>query len=142
MHYLRLRVRKTKTAQARADLRRTIARLEQAADAQGSVLARLPQPARALCERVAVMCAELFQRSSSNVEGRNGVLALRHHSIHHLTQRKLSALTVVHNFATTRDDGTTAAERFFGHKPRDLFEHLLMTLPPPRRPAARRTLPN
>ena len=142
LHYLRLRVRKTKTAEARADLRRTIARLEKAADAPGSVLARLPQPVRATCERVAVMCAQWFQRSSSNVEGRNGVLALRHHSIHHLTQRKLSALTVVHNFGTTREDGTTAAQRFFGHKPRDLFEHLLMTLPPPRRPAARRLLSN
>jgi len=142
LHYLRLRVRKTKTAEARKELRRTIARLEKAADAPGSVLARLPQPVRATCERVAVMCAQWFQRSSSNVEGRNGVLALRHHSIHHLTQRKLSALTVVHNFGTTRDDGTTAAERFFGQKPRDLFEHLLLTLPPPRRPAARRPLSN
>jgi len=142
LHYLRLRVRKTKTAEARADLRRTITRLEQAADSPGSVLARLPQPVRATCERVATMCAELFQRSSSNVEGRNGVLALRHHSIHHLTQRKLSALTVVHNFGVTREDGTTAAERFFGHKPRDLFEHLLVNLPPPRRPAARRSMSN
>lgn len=142
LHYLRLRVRKTKTAEARAELRQTIARLEQAVDSPGSVLTRLPQPARAMCERVAIMCAEWFQRSSSNVEGRNGVLALRHHSIHHLSERKLSALTVVHNFGTTRNDGTTAAERFFGHKPRDLFEHLLTTLPPPRRPAARRPLSN
>ena len=142
LHYLRLRVRKTKTAEARAELRRTIARLEQAVDSPGSVLTRLPQPARAMCERVAVMCAEWFQRSSSNVEGRNGVLALRHHSIHHLSQRKLSALTVIHNFFVFREDATTAAERFFGHKPRDLFEHLLMNLPPPRRPAARRAMSN
>ena len=142
LHYLRHRVRKTKTAEAREELRRTIASLEQAADAPGSVLANLPPPVRATCERVAAMCAGWFQRSSSNVEGRNGVLALRHHSIHHLTQRKLSALTVVHNFGTTRDDGTTAAERFFGQRPRDLFEHLLMTLPPPRRPAARRPRAN
>ena len=139
LHYLRLRVRKTKTAAARADLKRTIAGLQQAVDAPGSALARLPEPARAMVERVAIMCAEWFQRSSSNVEGRNGVLALRHHSIHHLSQRKLGALTVIHNFFVLREDGSTAAERFFGHKPRDLFEYLLMTLPPPKRPAARRT---
>ena len=142
LHYLRLRVRKTKTAEARADLKRTIAGLQQAVDAPGSVLARLPEPVRAMVERVAIMCAEWFQRSSSNVEGRNGVLALRHHSIHHLSQRKLSALTVIHNYGVTRQDGTTAAERFFGHKPRDLFEYLLMNLPPPRRPAARRAMSN
>ena len=142
LHYLRLRVRKTKTAEARADLKRTIAGLQQAVDAPGSVLARLPEPVRAMVERVAIMCAEWFQRSSSNVEGRNGVLALRHHSIHHLSQRKLSALTVIHNFFVFREDGTTAAHRFFGHKPRDLFEYLLMTLPPPKRPAARRAMSN
>ena len=142
LHYLRLRVRKTKTAEARADLKRTIAGLQQAVDAPGSVLARLPEPVRAMVERGAIMCAEWFQRSSSNVEGRNGVLALRHHSIHHLSQRKLGALTVIHNFFVLREDGTTAAERFFGHKPRDLFEYLLMTLPPPKRPAARRATTN
>ena len=131
-------MRKTKTAEARAELKRTIAGLQQAVDAPGSVLASLPEPVRAMVERVAIMCAEWFQRSSSNVEGRNGVLALRHHSIHHLSQRKLSALTVIHNFFVFREDGTTAAQRFFGHKPRDLFEYLLMTLPPPKRPAARR----
>lgn len=31
-------------------------------------------------EKVAQECAELFQRSSSCVEGRNGQLALRHHT--------------------------------------------------------------
>jgi hypothetical protein len=142
LHYLRLRIRKTKTAEARAQLKCTIAGLQQAVDAAGAAPGRLPTPARAMVERMAILCAEWFQRSSSNVEGRNGVLALRHHSIHHLSQRKLSALTVVHNFGVTRSDGTTAAERFFGQKPQDLFEHLLMTLPPPKRPAVRRAMAN
>jgi len=142
LHYLQLRVRKTKTAEARAQLRRTIVDLQQALDAPGAVLAGLSEQGRTTIKQVAIECAQLFQRSSSNVEGRNGVLALRHHSIHHLTQRKLSALTVVHNHGVTRADGTTAAQRFFGHKPRDLFEHLLMNLPPPRRPAARRAMSN
>jgi hypothetical protein len=47
---------------------------------------------------------------------------------------------VVHNFWTRRPDGTTPAQRFFGQKHRDLFEFLLATLPPPKRPAARRAV--
>ena len=44
----------------------------------------------------------------------------------------------MHNFFLTRPDGTTAAERFFGATPHDLFEHLCATLPLPSRPRARR----
>jgi hypothetical protein len=80
-----------------------------------------------------------FARSSSAVEGRNGQLALRYHSLHQLPQRKLQALTVVHNYWLKRGDGTTAAARFFGSKPADLFEHLVAHLPVPARPAKRRT---
>ncbi len=78
-----------------------------------------------------------FQRSSSCVEGRNGQLALRHHSLHRLSKRKLEVLTAVHNSWLQRG-GTTAAERFFGKKPADLFECLLERLPVPARPARRR----
>jgi hypothetical protein len=31
----------------------------------------------------------------------------------------------VHNYYVKRSDGATAAERFFGAKPRELFEYLL-----------------
>ena len=92
-------------------------------------------------EMVARECAGFFQRSSSCVEGRNGQLALHHHSQHNISRRKLQTLTVVHNFFIKRPDGTTAAERFFGHKPRDLFEHLLARLDLPARPAKRRSQP-
>jgi hypothetical protein len=92
-------------------------------------------------ERVAKECAQLFQRSSSCVEGRNGQLALHHHSLHRLSDRKLASLTVVHNYYVKREDGTTAAERFFGAKPRDLFEYLLGQIDLPRRPASKRSEP-
>jgi len=69
-------------------------------------------------ETVAQECAQLFQRSSSCVEGRNGQLALRHHSLHRIGNRKLAALTTVHNYFVKRSEGTTAAERFFGSKPK------------------------
>lgn len=93
---------------------------------------------RAHIERTATKAADRFQRSSSCVEGRNGVLALGRHSFHELLPRRLAALTTVHNFAIRRHDGTTAAERFFELQHPDLFEHLLLTLPPPARPRQRR----
>ena len=42
---------------------------------------------------------------------------------------KLQALTVLHNYALQRHDGTTAAERFYGDRPRDLFAWLLAPFP-------------
>ena len=75
------------------------------------------------------------------MEGRNGQLALHHHSLHRLSDRKLASLTVAHNYYVKREDGTTAAERFFGAKPRDLFEYLLGQIDLPRRPASKRSEP-
>jgi hypothetical protein len=92
-------------------------------------------------ESVAQQCAQLFQRSSSCVEGRNGQLALRHHSLHRIGSRKLTALTTVHNYFIKRSDDTTAAERFFGAKPRDLFEYVLARVDLPGRPALKRSRP-
>ena len=89
-------------------------------------------------ERKAQICADLFQRSSSCVEGRNGQLSLKHHALHRFTSRKLQALTVLHNYLVRRLDGTTAAERFYGTATRDLFAWLLDRLPIPARPHARR----
>jgi hypothetical protein len=40
-----------------------------------------------------------------------------------------------------RPDGTTAAERFFGHPPADLFEFLLDHIKLPSRPATRQAVP-
>jgi hypothetical protein len=91
-------------------------------------------------EALAMACVQTFQRSSSCVEGRNGQLALRHHSFHRLSPRKLQALTTIHNFFLTRPDGSTAAERFFGHPPKPLFDWLLQALPLPPRPARNRPL--
>jgi hypothetical protein len=97
----------------------------------------LDKSQREAMEATAQRCAELFQRSSSCVEGRNGYLSLRHHGLHKLSNRKLSVLTTLHNYYITRADGTTAAERFFGKKPRDLFEVLLKKLRYPPRPRSK-----
>jgi len=106
-----------------------------------SVLQRLPETELHTIEYVAHECVNLFQRSSSCVEGRNGQLALRHHSLHRLSDRTLGALTTIHNFYLQRNDGTTAAERFFETKPRDLFTWLLERVDMPGRPARKRPRP-
>ena len=85
--------------------------------------------------------AEVFQRSSSNVEGCNGYLALRNHQLRGLDHpSKRICLTAIHNFFLTRTDGTTAAERFFGQKPRSMFAAILAAVeipPAPLRPPRR-----
>ncbi len=88
----------------------------------------------AIVEETAMVCARLFQRSSSCVEGRNAQLSLRHHGLHRLSGRKMKALTVIHNYCIKRSDGTTAAERFFGGKSQDMFECLLDRMDLPARP--------
>ncbi|WP_093038689.1 DUF6399 domain-containing protein [Thiocapsa roseopersicina] len=92
-------------------------------------------------EQVAGECADLFQRSSSCVEGRNGFLALYQHGHHRLSPRKQQVLTALHNFAIKRPDGTTAAERFFAQPHPSLFEQVLERMPWPARPARRRPRP-
>ncbi|MBK1646949.1 hypothetical protein CKO25_20475 [Thiocapsa imhoffii] len=88
--------------------------------------------------QVASDCADLFQRSSSAVVGRNGQFSLFHHGCFRLGSRKLAALPAVHNVYICRPDHTTAAERFFGRAPPALFEQLLERVPLPPRPRRRR----
>jgi len=57
--------------------------------------------------------ARQFQRSSSAVEGRNGCLSQMYHNGRGLTEKRLKALTVIHNYSIRREDGTTAAMRLF-----------------------------
>ncbi|MFT6147145.1 MAG: hypothetical protein ACJAV2_005042 [Myxococcota bacterium] len=86
-------------------------------------------------------CAEIFQRSSSCGEGRNGGLALAEHAGRQLPEKKLRGLTVVHNYAIRRATGITAAERFFGAAPSDLFDWMQTRFSGVPRPAQRRFQP-
>ena len=77
-----------------------------------------------------------FHRSSSAVEGRNGCLSQMYHNGRGLTESRLKALTVIHNYGLRREDGTTAAQRLFGKPFPDLFEWLasqMGELPVPRK---------
>src|SRR5262249_24951251 len=92
----------------------------------GGVLSALSPEAQAHLHSEAKRLAAVFQRSSSNVEGRNGYLSLRSHQLRGLNlPRKRECFTTIHNFFLTRPDGTTAAERFFGQKPRSMFAAIL-----------------
>lgn len=114
------------------------ARLQGQAWQAGGALAGLAPSDRAAAEGAAREVAGLFVRASSCAEGRNGRLSLHHHGQGRLSAGRLKALTVVHNYVSVREDGTTAAERFFGSKPRDVFTWLLGRLPDLPRPAAKR----
>jgi hypothetical protein len=107
----------------------------------GGALSQLRPETQSDLQQQAKELAEVFQRSSANVEGRNGYLSLRNHQLRGLDRpRKRACLTAIHNFFLTRSDGTTAAERFFGQKPRSMFAAILdsVDLPPaPRSPQRR-----
>jgi hypothetical protein len=129
---------RARQADERRRLEELAARLQsQAWDAAGA-LGQLSEAERAKVERVAREGAGLFGRSSSCVEGRNGRLSLFGHGQGPLSQQRLEALTVVHNYVVRRGDGSTAAERFFGVKQRDAFAYLLERMPDLPRPAAKR----
>jgi Family of unknown function (DUF6399)/helix-turn-helix, Psq domain len=137
------RVAQTRTVSAGEPLRELAERLRTPLFEPGGAFAELSEAQQNQLNQQAKELAEVFQRSSSNVEGRNGYLSLRNHQLRGLDRpRKRACLTTVHNFFLTRADGTTAAERFFGQKPRSLFAAILasVTLPPaplspPRRAA-------
>jgi hypothetical protein len=142
--YLERVANRAPTAERRDGLRALAHAKRMAARELAPELAALPDEQREAIARVAVDGADVFQRSSSCVEGRNGQLSLRYHHLHSLTPARLEAYTVLHNFFAKRPDGTTAAERFFGLPHRDLFEHLVLRAPelarPRQRPRATATL--
>jgi hypothetical protein len=133
-YYLRHAAAKASPAQERQRLRALAAEVWARARSPDGLWGTFSLELQTELEGRARQCAELFQRSSSCVEGRNGQLSLRHHALHHLSARKLQALTVLHNYAVERADGSTAASRFYGAQPQDLFKWLLKHLTLPARP--------
>jgi hypothetical protein len=91
-----------------------------------------------LLQQGAQECAEFFQRSSSCVEGHNAGLSLEHHASRHLSTGKLNSRVVLQNYFSKRKDETTAAERFFHAKPKDVFSWLLERVSWPVRPRSKR----
>jgi hypothetical protein len=84
----------------------------------------------------ALQRTQVFQRTSSAVEGRNGYLSQMHHNQRGLPKRRYKVWTIIHNFDCRAVDGTTPASRFFRQTFPDLFETVLShieALPQPRR---------
>jgi hypothetical protein len=135
------RVARMRTVSAGEPVRELAKRLRTPLLEPGGALAELSEGEQSRLLQQAKELAEVFQRSSSNVEGRNGYLSLRNHQLRGLDRpRKRACLTAIHNFFLTRADRTTAAERFFGQKPRSMFAAILQSvdlppapLSPPRR---------
>jgi len=135
------RVAETRAVSAGEPLRELAKRLRAPLFEPGGVLSALSPEAQTQLHDEAQRLATVFQRSSSNVEGRNGYLSLRSHQLRGLDlPRKRECFTAIHNFFLTRSDGTTAAERFFGQKPRSMFAAILESvelapapLSPPRK---------
>src|SRR2546423_8408210 len=135
------RVASPRTVEEGEPLRAIAERLRTPLFAPDGALGALSPVEQNMLKGEAAKLAEVFQRSSSNVEGRNGYLSLRNHQLRGLDHpRKRTCLTAVHNFFLMRPDGTTAAERFFGQKPRSMFAVILASveippapLSPPRR---------
>ena len=127
------RVASTRAVREAAPLRALAERLRAPLFVPSGALGTLSLLAQHQLQHKAKTLAEVFQRSSSNVEGRNGYLSLRNHQLRGLDRpRKRACLTAIHNFLLTRPDGTTAAERFFGQKPRSMFAAILdaVEIPP------------
>ena len=120
--------------QERLKIKTKAQELKESLYAPGGAMLLLPTEQRSTIEARVQQLAQVFQRSSSCVEGRNGVLSFRHHELHNMGERKRLVLTALHNYYITRPDGTTAAERFFGSKPSDLFQAVLMATKIPAKP--------
>jgi hypothetical protein len=132
------RVAQTRTVEGGEPLCELAERLRTPLFEPGGVLWELSPETQEQLQNEAKRLAAVFQRSSSNVEGRNGYLSLRSHQLRGLDlPRKRQCFTAIHNFFLTRPDGTTAAERFFGQKPRSMFAAILESVelaPPPLNP--------
>jgi hypothetical protein len=120
------RVAQTRTVSTGEPLRELAERLRAPLVEPGGILSELSPETQDQLHNEAKRLATVFQRSRSNVEGRNGYLSLRSHQLRGLDlPRKRACFTAMHNFFLTRSDGTTAAERFFGQKPRPMFAAIL-----------------
>jgi hypothetical protein len=106
-----------------------------AAFAQHTITQRLAPYVLTAWQTWATDRVKAFQRASSAVEGRNGILSQLHHNQRGLPKQRAKVWTILHNFDGRAADGTTPASRFFRRAFPDLFETVLShveDLPRPR----------
>jgi hypothetical protein len=132
--YWEHQVTRTRCAQRKATMQRVLTRVRAEFDAH--VITRsLPPRALEDWQTWATQQVYAFQRASSAVEGRNGLLSQLHHNQRGLPKQRYKVWTMLHNFDCRAADGTTPASRFFRGGFPDLFETVLAhieDLPRPR----------
>ena len=96
--------------------------------AQHILTAQLSSKQMEICLNWAQDIVRSFQRSSSQVEGRNGYLAFIHKANRGLPENRLKVLTTIHNFDIKRSDGSTPAQRLWKQDFPDLFEFVLLNV--------------
>jgi hypothetical protein len=127
----------------RTRCRRRKAKIQEALDtvyaafAQHPITQRLAPQVLAEWQAWATDRVKAFQRASSAVEGRNGILSQLHHNQRGLPTRRAKVWTVLHNFDCHAADGTTPASRFFRQAFPDLFETVLSQVEDLPRPLQR-----
>ncbi len=105
------------------------------------VLSRLTEEEQQQVKRVASEVLGLFGGRVPVWRVATAGWRLFHHGQTRTAGGSLEGATVIHNYLTERADGTTAAERFFGKKPRSV-QLALERLPNLPRPAAMTTPPD
>src|SRR5215470_11319513 len=99
------RVAQTRTISDGEPLRELATRLRTPLFEPGGVFSALSPETQNQLHDEAKRLAAVFQRSSSNVEGRNGYLSLRSHQLRGLDlPRKRECFTAIHNFFLPRPD--------------------------------------
>lgn len=95
-----------------------------------------------LCDKAVYLSAK-FQRTSSQVEGRNGFLSQINHNQKSFDDTRLEVMTVIHNFDTRGLDSKTPAERLFGDTMsfEPLFDYIIKNIQELPRPRNRNVKP-
>jgi len=87
--------------------------------------------------------ADMFIRTTSSIEGRNGWLSQIHFNGRGLSEMRVQSQAAIHNYYLKRSNETTACERLSGIKPDDMFEFIMQnigSLPKPRYGKGRKML--
>jgi hypothetical protein len=134
----RARLAETRTVEGGTPLRAIAERLRTPLFEPGSVCSALrPAAHQQRCTEVQRR-ATVWQRSSAHGEGRTGSWSLRSQQRRGLAlPRQRACFTTMHHVFLTRPDGTTAAQRFFGQKPRTMVAAIVASValaPAPLRP--------
>ena len=136
------RVAQTRSVSAGEALRELAERRRTPRFAPRGALSQMSPAVQDQLQQRAKTLAEVCQRSRAKVEGRNGSWSRRNHQLRGLDlPRKRECLTAMHNFFLTRPDGTTAAERCFGQKPRSMCASILESVALPPAPLSPPRLP-